>query len=475
MMSVNKTATANSDPLVVLGRAAAHLQLETLPAEILKRSKQRFLDTLGCLVASYDAGIANEIRSYVEHQGGRPEATLLPTGARTTVGLAGLAHATYMHGIELTDAAPRGTCHPGNEIVPIALAMGERLGCGGAKILPAIVAGYEVEIRVGRSVFPSAFYRGWWTPGLFGAIGPAITAAHMMGLDAVGLDNTLGIVLNISPTPMIRASEEGETVKWLFGGQAAMSGVLAAEMAARGVRGMRDVVGGWLPVVADKIHPERLTEGIAPDGSIDAWELTSGVLTKYYATVGPLTSPLDATFDLIDAHDVKASEIEEIEAVCMKRTALFNVRHPENPVAARGSLPFCVSAAVVTRDRAGLLGPLFNDAMLKHPEIWALSDRVRITEHEDYERQYPARSLARINIKLKNGKLLTQEVDRSANGRYLHPTDADIEGKFRMIAEPVLGSDRAGQIIDIVRRFETVGNVGELVGLLVQPRGRSAS
>ena len=134
----------------------------------MQRGKQRVLDTLGCLVAGYNVVISESIRSYVTAAGGSPEATLLPGGQKTTVALAGLAHATYIHGLELSDAAPRGTCHPGNEIIPVALAMAERQGCGGAAIIAAVVAGYEVEIRFGRTLFPSANYIGWWTPGLFG-------------------------------------------------------------------------------------------------------------------------------------------------------------------------------------------------------------------------------------------------------------------------------------------------------------------
>ena len=111
------------DPLAVLGCAAAGLKLDNLSQEVVQRAKQRVLDTVGCLVAGYEAGIADEIRSFVSAQGGSAEATLLPGGQQTTVSLAVLAHATYIHGLELSDAAPRGTVHPGNEIVPVALAV----------------------------------------------------------------------------------------------------------------------------------------------------------------------------------------------------------------------------------------------------------------------------------------------------------------------------------------------------------------
>jgi len=460
------TTTVNADPLALLGRATAGLTSGSLPTEVVYRAKQRVLDTLGCLVAGYDAGIAREIADFALSQAAAAEATLLPHGQKTTVSLACLAHATYIHGLELSDAAPRGTVHPGNEVVPAALAMAEKRGADGAAVIAAVAAGYEVEIRVGRALFPNAFYRGWWTPGLFGGLGSAVAAGHLLGLDAKGLDNAIGIVLNLLPTASMRANEEGETIKWLIGGQSCASGVLAAEMAARGVKGMRDVVGGWLPIIADGALPERLTEGIRPDGRFEQWELLSGVVTKHYATVGPLTATLDATFDLVIKNDIAPGDIADIHVDCMRRTAIFNTRHPENDVAARASLPYCVAVAVCRKDPSLLLGPAFRDELLRDAAIRAAADKVRITQNEDYERQYPARSLARVTITLKDGTAYTQEDDRSARGRYLTPTDEDIERKFRMITETVLGKAKTERVIALVRDLDSVPDMHELVEAL---------
>ena len=454
------------ETLIRLGRAAAGLQKQTLPAEVQMRAKQRVLDTLGCLVAGYNCGISDSIRSYVFAHGGSPDATLLPGGEKTSVALVALAHATYIHGLELSDAAPRGTVHPGNEIVPVALAMAERLKLGGREMIAAVTAGYEMEIRFGRSLFTSAFYRGWWTPGLFGPIGAAVTAASMLGLDATGMENTLGIVVNMLPTNMALANEEGESVKWLMGGQASQTGVMVAEMAARGVKGMRDVVSGFLPVIADQTYPERLLEGITDDDKFTIWEVALGIVTKHYATVGPLTSALDATFDLIAEHGITNDDIVELEANCMRRTAIFNTRHPANEIAARASLPYCLGVAMVTRDPAQILGPCFTTQMLNDPTIAAAADKVRITENEEYERLYPAQSLARVTITLKNGKKVSAEVDRSARGRYLTPTDADIEKKFRAIATSVLGSAKTDKVVQLVQHLEDVTDVTELVEAL---------
>lgn len=123
------------DPLAQLGLAAASLRIENLPPQVVRCCKQRVLDTIGCMVAGYHAGIADAICSYVLAQGGAREATLLPGGQKSTVALVGLAHGTYIHGLELSDAAPRATVHPGKEIVPAALALAERHGIGGAAIV----------------------------------------------------------------------------------------------------------------------------------------------------------------------------------------------------------------------------------------------------------------------------------------------------------------------------------------------------
>ena len=163
----------------------------------------------------------------------------------------------------------------------------------------------------------------------------------MLGLDPEKMDNTIGIVVNLLPSSMGLANEEGESIKWLIGGQACATGVVAAEMAARGVKGMRDVIKGWLPVIAEPSASRAPDRGRAGGrGRLRPVGATSGIVTKHYATVGPLTASLDATFDLINKHGISAEDISEIHVDAMKRTAVFNTRHPKNEIAARASLPY---------------------------------------------------------------------------------------------------------------------------------------
>jgi len=455
------TRDFGNDTLQQLGRAAAGLRLTDLPAEGLQRAKQRVLDTLGCLVMGYHDGISSEIRDYVQAQGGRAEATLLPRGEKTTAALAGLAHAAYIFGLELSDAAPRGTVHPGSEIVSIALAVAERERLSGAAIIPALVAGYEIEIRFGRALHPSAFYKGWSTIGLLGILGPTVTSGHLLGLDAERMANAIGIALHLAPATTGRANQPG-SVKWLVGGHACATGLLAAEMARRGTTGSR-AVDAWLKVISDDAHPQRLLEGIDADGRFTQWELLSGVVTKYYAAPGPIATPIEAMFMLLEKHAIRADDIERIDADCTRRTAIFSQPNPSDELEARGSLPHCLALAVCKRDPALLLGPGYREPMIQDPAIRAMAAKVRITANEAYESQYPARSLARITLHLRDGKSVSLEADRSEIRRYLEPTDADIEAKFRLIAQPVLGEQKTKRIVDIAFGLERAGDTRELM------------
>jgi 2-methylcitrate dehydratase len=47
--------------------------------------------------------------------------------------------------------------------------------------------------------------------------------------------------------------------------------------------------------------------------------------------------------------------------------------------------------------------------------------------------------------------------------------DSEVEEKFRALVEPILGSDRAGKIIDVVWKLDESKSVDELMKALVMP------
>ena len=64
----------------------------------------------------------------------------------------------------------------------------------------------------------------------------------------------------------------------------------------------------------------------------------------------------------------------------------------------------------------------------------------------------------------------SQEIDRTEIARYLTPTNADIEDKFRLIAIPVLGKAQTDKVVKLILNMENVPDVRELMDALKPAR-----
>ena len=71
-----------------------------------------------------------------------------------------------------------------------------------------------------------------------------------------------------------------------------------------------------------------------------------------------------------------------------------------------------------------------------------------------------------MTLTLTDGRTVSAEVDRSERGRYLTPTDADIEEKFRLLVTPVLGPAQTDRLTGLAKRFETLPDMSELIATL---------
>lgn len=78
--------------------------------------------------------------------------------------------------------------------MPAALAVAEERQASTARLLAAVVAGYEVTLRVGNALNPaSAYKRGFHPTGVAGVFGATVAAGYLLELDAETLTLALGI------------------------------------------------------------------------------------------------------------------------------------------------------------------------------------------------------------------------------------------------------------------------------------------
>jgi 2-methylcitrate dehydratase len=68
-----------------------------------------------------------------------------------------------------------------------------------------------------------------------------------------------------------------------------------------------------------------------------------------------------------------------------------------------------------------------------------------------------------VHIDLADGRRLTKRVDYPLGHAKNPLKDSQVEGKFHVLVDPMLGGDRARKIIEIVWTLDEAKNVDELV------------
>ena len=94
-------------------------------------------------------------------------------------------HATFMNvtfgsSFDGDDTHVGAMLHPGVAAWSAALATAEHVGASGPEVLAAVVAGYEVSIRIGLSVQPGHFQRGFQSTGTCDVFGTAAAAGRLL-------------------------------------------------------------------------------------------------------------------------------------------------------------------------------------------------------------------------------------------------------------------------------------------------------
>ena len=102
-----------------------------------------------------------------------------------------MVNAYNCHILEMDDVHKSSISHPAAPVISAAFSLAEYLESSGKDLIEAIVAGYDVMIRIGEAVSPS-HYAIWHTTSTCGAFGAAAATAKLLHLDEVETLYSLG-------------------------------------------------------------------------------------------------------------------------------------------------------------------------------------------------------------------------------------------------------------------------------------------
>ncbi len=466
------TAPASAaGPTAALAGFACNLSLAQVPAAAVRAVKRLVLDHLGCALGGSRTPLARAAAAAVGEDGGSA-ATVVGTGQRAAPGPAAFANAMAANALDYDDTGATG--HPGATVIPAALALAEALGRSGADLLVAVLAGYEVWIRIGEAVQPTWARRvevyGSGTTQTFGAVA---AASRLLGLPVERTLSAFGLAGAFAPLPHeAKFGWDEDRLSWIKDNVAwpAEAGVRAARLAARGFRATHTILEGERGLArmmsSDRHDPDRLVRGLGAEWSVLELSL------KPYPCCRWIHSTLDAVRDLVGREGIRAEDVRRVRVASIDAfPAWFGGRRPPTMVDAQFSVPHAIAMTLLGRPRARW----WEDANRSDPAALALMDRVALDVDAEAQAAWlRLRHSARIpvTVAVETADRTLEHARRHARGGVDEPlSDAEVGEKFRELAEPVLGPRGAARVRELVDTLEEVDRVGRLTAALAPEGG----
>jgi len=297
-----------------------------------------------------------------------------------------------------------------------------------------------VSTRIGV-VMGRPHYRFWHSTGTVGTFGAAAAAGGLLGLDETPFAHALATAATFA-AGLQQAFRMDSMSKPLHAGRAAEAGLLAAQLARRGLTGSLDVLDGEVGLgQAMSSGPDWSQIGATLGRDFHITRLTF----KNHIGCGHTFPAIDGALELQRQHGIEASDIEQVHvATYQPALDIACYARPTTANEARFSLSYVVASALV---HGSVRLAAYEPARLDDPATRALMERVSVSVDTELDAAFPGKRAARITIQTRDGRRLTH-LQPNRKGDPEQPlSDAELEGKLIELAAPVIGSDQARALL----------------------------
>lgn len=390
---------------------------------VREKTTYRLLDWLGCALIGSREEAGQAIIKYAKTL---PEGLVPCIGAgRREASTAAFVNGAFGNILEMDDLHRTSIVHPGDTVIPAALAVAQRESSSATELLDAIVRGYEAAIRVGEAAGPD-HYRFWYSTATCGVFGAAVAAGSLVSLDSEKMADAVGLA-GMQSSGLWQCRLEKGFGKQLATARAAQSGVLAADLARKGFPAPRQIIDGSLGLLAATSTNSRL-EALSKRPS-ERWKIVE-VSEKPWPGCRHTHPVIEAALryrPMISLNDISRVEVHTYKSAvdfCDDVT-------PDTPHRARFSLQHAFAIAFIKGEPD--LGDYVGD-VLNEETIGLLRSKVVVSELPALSREFPKHFGCQVALRTTDGRCLTETI-LSAKGDPENPVDAlASRKKFKLLA-----------------------------------------
>jgi len=451
---------------------AIGLKLSEIPENVKEHARRFILDNFGCQIAGATLPWSKDYHRVITQTRSGNGATVAYYGDRLAPDDAAFLNSAFNHANETDDTHLKSPTHPGGIAVPAALAMAEYAKGDGEKLLLAVIAAYEVQIRLSWACSPHLIYKGHHPPVGVGPFGAAVASAILMGFDLEKTINALGIAGSHS-AGLIEYTKTGGSVKRIHSAIPTQAGVRAALFAEIGITAPHTILEGekgFCKVFAGEYDLSRLTDGLS-----ETWHLLDNGL-KPYSCCHLIHAAFDALDNIRDETPLRPEDIKAVRVATNSEPILSHIgsiMEPDDILGAQFSLPFSVAMRLHNGNRGVQGGNGFWDYTevdFKDPELQKTAHKVSVFVAEDESEWNSVDKGAGVEVETVDGRILKNAVTFSKGLPENPMTKAEVEEKFRYLVDPVMPAGGPDAVVQAVAGLESIKDINDLVRLLVVPQ-----
>lgn len=388
-----------------LASFAANLKFEHIPAAVVNRTEDLFLDWIGAALAGRGARPVEMIQKHAFDFGPQSGPCEVLISRRTTSPyFAAMINAAASHFAEQDDLHNSSVLHPATVVFPAAWAVAQALGRSGKAFIAACVAGYEVGIRVGEFLGRS-HYKIFHTTGTAGTIAAAAAVGHLLRLNDEQMLDAFGSA-GTQAAGLWEFLKDAADSKQLHTAKAASNGLLAAYLAADGFTGANDIFEGAKGMGAGmsaQTYPGKLTEALGK-----RWALIETSF-KYHASCRHTHPAADALLQVIERAKLSPDDIETV--VTRVHQAAIDVLGPVTHPRTVHQAKFSMGTVLALVAEFGHAGVREFDGHYKEATITHFCNKVSMVLDPEVDAAYPSRWIGKVSVLTKDGRTFEGRVD----------------------------------------------------------------
>lgn len=309
-----------------------------------------------------------------------------------------MAWAFAVNGSVSEDGSREGACHPAAAIVPAIMAYGQ--GCSLEKVEQAMVAGYDVMIRLARAGNPLFARKGFHGTAVTAPFGVVATIAALKGFDLQTTANGLTMAA-LGGSGLMAAFKSGASQP-LQVGWGVRNGVTAALLASAGHCGYGNVLEeGFFPAYLEKGIHESVMKPLEKDTAIESCYL------KPYPGCRHMHASLEAFSTIMVQHSLCHDDISNISVGTYRIALETGIR----TLGSRGDAYFNIPYAIASRAVLGeSVYDTFDERHFHDSSILRLLEIITEEVDPEIEANYPGQRGSRVVVTLKDGRQFSHRV-----------------------------------------------------------------